>query len=157
MRMMSNTQQKLSSDLKNPNPKVILFMCRWCSGKGADLAGVSRLHYPSNILPVLVNCSSRIDPQHVVEAFLNGADGVMVTGCHFGDCHYRTGNYKTYRRMSLLSRVFDQIGISPKRFKLTWISATEGVKFAKETTEFVEELKKLPPYHENSINGGNEK
>ena len=151
---MSKDKQELESEIKNPNPKVILFMCRWCSGKGADLAGVSRMHYPANILPILVNCSSRIDPQHVVEAFLDGADGVMITGCHFGDCHYRTGNYKTYRRMSLLSRVFDQIGINPKRFKLTWISATEGAKFAKETTEFVEELKKLPPYSKNGKKGG---
>ena len=137
----------------NSIPNVVLFLCRWCSGKGADLAGTSRLHYPTNVLPIMVNCSSRIDPQHVVEAFLEGADGVLITGCHFGDCHYKTGNYKTFRRMSLLSRLLKQVGVNPKRFRITWISATEGAKFAKITTEMVEDLKKLPPYGKKGKGG----
>ncbi|MHA1668896.1 MAG: hydrogenase iron-sulfur subunit [Candidatus Heimdallarchaeaceae archaeon] len=151
---MENTIQETSSDIKNPNPKIILFVCRWCSGKGADLAGTSRLEYPPNVLPVMVNCSSRIDPQFVVESFLEGADGVLITGCHFGDCHYKTGNYKTYRRMSILAKILQQVGINPKRFRLTWISATEAAKFAQVTTEMVEDLKKLPPYKQNGVSGG---
>jgi F420-non-reducing hydrogenase iron-sulfur subunit len=148
---MSKTKQE--TEIQNPNPNIVLFLCRWCSGKGADLAGTSRLQYPPNVLPIMVNCSSRIDPQHVVEAFLEGADGVLITGCNFGDCHYKTGNYKTFRRMALLSKLLKQVGISPKRFRLTWISATEAAKFAKTVTDMVGELKKLPPY---KINGKGE-
>jgi coenzyme F420-reducing hydrogenase delta subunit len=147
---MSKIQQ--TTEL-NSNPKVVLFVCRWCSGKGADLAGTSRLQYPPNVLPIMVNCSSRIDPQHVVEAFLEGADGVLITGCHFGDCHYKTGNYKAFRRMALLSKLLKQVGVNPKRFRITWVSATEGSKFAKITTEMVEDLKKLPPYSRNGTGG----
>jgi F420-non-reducing hydrogenase iron-sulfur subunit len=153
---MSRTKQTSQAMIKNPDPSVVLFLCRWCSGKGADLAGTSRLHYPSNVLPIMVNCSSRIDPQHVVEAFLEGADGVLITGCHFGDCHYQNGNYKTYKRMALLKVLLEQVGVNPKRLKLTWISATEAGKFAEVTTEMVEELKKLPPYRKTT-NGGEQK
>ncbi|MHA1109790.1 MAG: hydrogenase iron-sulfur subunit [Promethearchaeota archaeon] len=143
---MTSVNQRAHGEIKNSNPKIILFLCRWCSGKGADLAGTSRLQYPPNVLPIMVNCSSRIDPQMVVEAFLEGADGVLVTGCHLGDCHYKTGNYKTYKRMSILSKLLEQIGVNPKRFRLEWISATEATKFAKITTEMVEDLKHLEPY-----------
>ncbi len=143
---MSKMAKISKNQILNQDPKVILFLCRWCSGKGADYAGVARMLYPANILPIMVNCSGRVDPQHVVEAFLEGADGVMITGCHFNDCHYRTGNYKTYKRMSVLFKLFKQLGIDERRWKLTWISATEGAKFAKETTDFVEQLKYLPPY-----------
>lgn len=143
---MTSTVQRSHGEILNPDPKIILFLCRWCSGKGADLAGTSRLQYPPNVLPIMVNCSSRIDPQLVVEAFLEGADGVLVTGCHLGDCHYKTGNYKTYKRMSILSKLLTQIGVNPKRFRLEWISATEATKFAQITTEIVEDLKYLEPY-----------
>jgi len=142
---MTSTLQR-QGEILNPDPKIILFLCRWCSGKGADLAGTSRLQYPPNILPIMVNCSSRIDPQLVVEAFLEGADGVCVTGCHLGDCHYKTGNYKAYKRMTVLSTLLEQIGVNSKRFRLEWISATEAAKFAKITTEMVEDLKYLEPY-----------
>ena len=150
---MSKMQQISDSEIKNPDPSIVLFLCKWCSGKGADLAGTSRMQYPSNVLPIMVNCSSRIDPQFVVEAFLEGADGVLITGCHFGDCHYKTGNYKTYRRMALLAKLLKQVGVNPKRFRLTWISATEAAKFAKVTTEMVEDLRKLPPYSPNNKGG----
>ena len=153
MSRISLTSETLT---KNPDPSIVLFLCRWCSGKGADLAGTSRIHYPSNVLPIMVNCSSRIDPQHVVEAFLEGADGVLITGCHFGDCHYKNGNYKTYKRMALLKVLMEQVGVDPRRLRLTWISATEAGKFAQVTTEMVEELKKLPPYGK-SPNGGEQK
>ncbi|MHA1869074.1 MAG: hydrogenase iron-sulfur subunit [Candidatus Heimdallarchaeaceae archaeon] len=151
---MSTSKQEQESGIKNPNPKIVLFLCRWCSGKGADLAGTSRLNYPPNVLPIMVNCTSRIDPRFIVEAFLDGADGVLVTGCHFGDCHYKTGNYKAYRRLSLVAKLLKQVGVNPKRFRLTWISATEATKFVKVTTEMVEDLKKLPPYWSDE-NGGN--
>ena len=150
---MSKIQLISDSEIKNPDPSIVLFLCKWCSGKGADLAGTSRMQYPSNVLPIMVNCSSRIDPQFVVEAFLEGADGVLITGCHFGDCHYKTGNYKTYRRMALLAKLLKQVGVNPKRFRLTWISATEAAKFAKVTTEMVEDLRKLPPYSPNNKGG----
>ena len=150
MKLAQTTETEVSKKIKNPNPKVIVFLCKWCSSKGADTAGVSRLEYPPNILPIIVNCSSRVDPQHVVEAFLNGADGVVVSGCHPGVCHYQNGNYKALKRMTLLFELLKQIGVSPKRYKLTWIAATEGAKFSKEMTEFVESLKTLPPYMKNN-------
>jgi F420-non-reducing hydrogenase iron-sulfur subunit len=150
---MSLTNQISQSEILNPDPQIILFLCKWCSGKGADLAGTSRTLYPPNVLPIMVNCSSRIDPQLVVEAFLKGADGVLITGCHFGDCHYKTGNYKTYKRMTILANLLKQVGVNPKRMRLTWISATEAAKFAQTVKEMVNDLKNLPPYGRNS-NGG---
>ncbi len=154
---MSKTVQIAEKGLKNPNPKIVLFLCRWCSGKGADLAGTSRMEYPHNVLPIMVNCSSRIDPQHVVEAFLEGADGVLVTGCHFGDCHYKTGNYKAYKRMMILAKLLKQVGVNPSRFRITWISATEAAKFAEVTKSMVQDLKLLPPYKPKVSEGGQKK
>ena len=149
---MTSTVQRNRREILNPDPKIIMFLCRWCSGKGADLAGTSRLQYPPNILPIMVNCSSRIDPQLVVEAFLEGADGVLISGCHLGDCHYKTGNYKAYKRMAVLGKLLEQIGVNPKRFRIEWISATEAAKFQKITTEMVEDLKYLEPYGKGGDN-----
>jgi F420-non-reducing hydrogenase iron-sulfur subunit len=127
-------------------PKIIGFLCNWCAYAGADLAGVSRIQYPSNIRIIRVMCSGRVDPAFVLEAFKDGADGVLVAGCHLpSDCHYVSGNFKAQRRVALLRRLLKQMGIEPERLRLEWISASEGDKFAKVVTEMVEEIKKLGP------------
>lgn len=123
-------------------PKIIGFLCRWCSYAGADLAGVSRLQYPPTLLPIKVMCSSRVDPVFVVSTFLRGADGVLVAGCHPGDCHYQTGNYYARRRFALLKSTFQLLGLDPDRVRLSWISASEGPRFAKVVTEFSEKITK---------------
>ena len=127
-------------------PKIIGFLCNWCSYAGADLAGVSRIQYPPNIRIIRVMCSGRIDPAFVLEAFKDGADGVLVAGCHLpSDCHYISGNFKAMRRINLLKRVLKDFGIEPQRLRLEWISASEGDKFAAVVRSMVEDLKKLGP------------
>jgi len=125
------------------NPKILAFLCNWCSYAGADLAGTSRLKYPSSILPIRVMCSSRVDPIFILRAYLNGADGVLIAGCHPGDCHYEKGNYYTRRRFVMLKQIFEDIGLDSDRLLLSWISASEGHRYAKVTTEFTEKVKKL--------------
>ena len=124
-------------------PKILAFLCNWCSYAGADLAGTSRLQYPSSILPIRVMCSSRVDPLLVLRAFLNGADGVLVAGCHPGDCHYQEGNYYTRRRFVMLKKVFENLGLESDRLRLSWVSASEGQKYAKVATEFTKKIKEL--------------
>lgn len=124
-------------------PKIMAFFCKWCTSAGADLAGTSRLKYAPNVIGVRVMCSSRVDPYHILEAFENGADGVLLGGCHAGDCHYQTGNYQTLKRIILLRQVIKDIGINEKRLRLEWISAAEGKKFAEVVDEFTEEIRKL--------------
>ncbi len=126
-------------------PNIIGFLCNWCSYAGADLAGTSRIKYPSNIKIVRVMCSGRVDPVFVLEALKKGADGVLISGCHFGECHYKSGNYKASRRMKLLKKYFEEIGIEPQRVKFVFVSASEGQKFASVVEEFVKELKELGP------------
>ncbi len=127
-------------------PKIIGFLCNWCSYAGADLAGVSRIQYPPNIRIIRVMCSGRIDPAFVLEAFKDGADGVLVAGCHLpSDCHYISGNFKAMRRINLLKRVLKDFGIEPERLRLEWISASEGDKWAAVVKSMVEDLKKLGP------------
>jgi F420-non-reducing hydrogenase iron-sulfur subunit len=127
-------------------PRIIGFLCNWCSYAGADLAGVSRIQYPPNIRIIRVMCSGRIDPAFVLEAFKDGADGVLVAGCHLpSDCHYISGNFKAMRRINLLRRVLKDFGIEPERLRLEWISASEGDKFAAVVRSMVEDLKKLGP------------
>jgi F420-non-reducing hydrogenase iron-sulfur subunit len=127
-------------------PKIIGFLCNWCSYAGADLAGVSRIQYPPNIRIIRVMCSGRIDPVFILEAFKNGADGVLVAGCHLpSDCHYISGNFKALRRITLLKKVLKEFGIEPQRLRLEWVSASEGDKFAAIVRDMVEELKKLGP------------
>jgi F420-non-reducing hydrogenase iron-sulfur subunit len=126
-------------------PKILAFLCNWCSYAGADLAGVSRFQYPPNILPIRVMCSSRVSPEHIFQAFEEGADGVLVAGCHLGDCHYLDGNYKTLRRIKLTKKLLEQMGINPKRLRLEWISSAEGLKFAEVIKGMTEELRKLGP------------
>lgn len=126
-------------------PTIIGFLCNWCTYAGADLAGVSRLKYPPNVRPVRVMCSGRVEPELVLKAFYEGADGVLISGCHPGDCHYIEGNYKTVRRKELLDRMLEQFGIEKERLRLTWVSASEGDLWAKVVAETVEAVRRLGP------------
>lgn len=127
-------------------PKIVAFLCQWCAYAGADLAGVTRLKYPANVVPIRVPCTGRIDPQFVLEAFSKGADGVFIGGCHTPtDCHYISGNYKALKRYLILKKLLEQMGIDPRRLRLEWVSASEGQKYAKVITEFTEEIKKIGP------------
>lgn len=126
-------------------PKIALFACSWCTYAAMDLAGTSRMKYPPNFRVIKVMCSGRIDPQFILEAFRNGADGVLVAGCHPGDCHYIEGNYKALRRMTLLKRMLETLGIEKERLRLEWISAAEAAKFVKVAQEMVEQIKALGP------------
>ena len=126
-------------------PRIVGFLCRWCSYTGADLAGTSRMQYPANLAAIRVMCSGRVDPTFVVKALKDGADGVLIAGCHPGDCHYSEGNYKTMRRYPMLLNLLDQFGIDRGRVRLEWISASEGERFAEVVTEFTEQLKALGP------------
>jgi F420-non-reducing hydrogenase iron-sulfur subunit len=126
-------------------PKILGFLCNWCSYGGADLAGTSRLQYPPNIRIIRVMCTGRIDPAFILKAFAEGADGVWISGCHPGDCHYVTGNYKAEKRINFLSSILEDLGIERERLLLTWISASEGDKFAQTAREFTETIKKLGP------------
>lgn len=126
-------------------PNVIYFICKWCTSAGADLAGTSRMEYDPHGVPIRFFCSSRLDPQHILWAFKNGADGVFVGGCHPGDCHYQDGNYKTRRRILLLKKVLPEMGIEPERLRLEWISAAEGKRFTQLVDEFAEQMRTLGP------------
>jgi F420-non-reducing hydrogenase iron-sulfur subunit len=130
---------------ENFEPVIIGFTCNWCSYRAADMAGMARMKYPANVRLIRVMCSGRMDPTFVLKAFASGADGVMVTGCHPGDCHYIEQNYKALRRFLLMQRTLEQMGIEPGRLKLTWASAAEGAKFAGEVTSMVEQVRKLGP------------
>jgi len=126
-------------------PKIVGFLCNWCSYAGADLAGVSRIQYPPNLRIIRVMCSGRIDPAFILEAFRSGADGVLLSGCHPGDCHYIAGNYKAQRRGILLKKLLEQLGLEPQRLRIEFVSASEGAKFAAVVKEMVEDIKKLGP------------
>ncbi len=126
-------------------PTIIGFTCNWCSYRAADLAGTARMKYAPNVRLIRMMCSGRLDPTFVLRALSSGADGVMITGCHPGECHYMEQNYKALRRFLLLRRVLKGMGIEPGRVKLVWASAAEGARFASETTAFVEEIRKLGP------------
>lgn len=126
-------------------PVIIGFTCNWCSYRAADMAGSSRIKYPPNVRLIRLMCSGRVDPTFVLKALSEGADGVLITGCHPGDCHYLEQNYKTLRRHRLLQRTLEQLGIEPDRVKLSWSSAAEGAQFAQTLTEFVEAVRALGP------------
>jgi len=126
-------------------PRIVGFLCNWCSYTGADLAGTSRIQYPPNVRVIRVNCSARIDPSFVVKALTIGADGVLLCGCHPGDCHYSTGNYKALRRYRLLSSMLGGLGIERDRVRLEWVSASEGQRFAEVVTDMTERLRPLGP------------
>jgi coenzyme F420-reducing hydrogenase delta subunit/DNA-binding MarR family transcriptional regulator len=126
-------------------PDILGFLCNWCSYAGADLAGVSRFQYPPNLRIIRVMCSARVDPTIVLEAFIRGLDGVMILGCHLGDCHYMTGNYYTERRIKTTKKVLKNIGLSPERLVVDWVSAAEGERFATLVKDSTDRLRKLGP------------
>jgi F420-non-reducing hydrogenase iron-sulfur subunit len=126
-------------------PKIVGFLCNWCSYRGADLAGTSRIKYAPNVRIIRVMCSARVEPAFILKAFQSGADGVLVLGCHPGDCHYQEGNYKTMRRMPLLKKMLAQMGIEEERVMLDWVSASEGTRFATVVNDITEKVRTLGP------------
>jgi F420-non-reducing hydrogenase iron-sulfur subunit len=126
-------------------PRIVAFLCNWCSYAGADLAGISRIQYPASIRVIRVPCSGRVDPFHILKALQSGADGVLVSGCHPGDCHYLTGNYVARRRFAVLSDLLEFAGIDPGRVSFSWVSAAEGERFAEVVREVTEKVKTLGP------------
>lgn len=139
---MQHWSRLMNEQLK---PKIIVFTCNWCSYAGADLAGVSRLQIRPHFRVIRTMCSGRIDPELILRAFQKGAWGVMVAGCHPGDCHYISGNHKTRRRIPLLKNMIESFGIDPRRLKLEWISAGEGGRFQQEINTFIDDIEKLGP------------
>jgi coenzyme F420-reducing hydrogenase delta subunit len=126
-------------------PKIVAFLCKWCSSAGSDLAGVSRMEYPPNVIPITVMCSGSVSPLYILSAFNKGADGVLVSGCHPGDCHYIKGNYYARRRIALVKQLLEYTGLEPQRFQMSWVSAAEGTKYTQIIKDFVQELKPLGP------------
>ena len=129
----------------NFEPEILGFLCNWCSYAGADLAGVSRIQYPTNIRIIRVMCSTRVDPTFILEAFIQGIDGVMVLGCHLGTCHYLTGNYNTERRMKTAKKVIKKVGLDAERLFVDWVSAAEGERFATFVKKFTDKIRNLGP------------
>ena len=149
---MSEVAQQTISDRKDEpkavsewEPKIIGFLCNWCSYAGADLCGVSRYQYPTNVRAVRVMCSTRISPHLVLDILKAGADGVLLGGCHLNDCHYISGNFYTEKRVRLMWKLLEDAGVEPQRLRLEWVSASEGEKFSKVVTEFTETIRKLGP------------
>jgi F420-non-reducing hydrogenase iron-sulfur subunit len=126
-------------------PKILAFCCNWCAYAGADLAGVSRFQMPTDVRVIRVMCSGRVPPELIIRALANGLDGVLVLGCHPGECHYSEGNYLTRRRAHVLKRLLDYVGIEPERFQLRWVSAAEGAKFSTVVKETTDKIKALGP------------
>ena len=126
-------------------PKVVGFLCKWCSYAGADLAGISRKKYPANIRIIKVPCSGRVDPLFILRALRLGFDGVLVSGCHPGDCHYQTGNYRARRRFAITKNLLEYMGVDPRRVQASWVSASEGGKFVEVVTEMIKEIKEIGP------------
>lgn len=126
-------------------PKIVGFLCNWCSYAGADMAGTSRLIYPPNIRIIRVPCSGRVDPLIIVKSFQRGADGVLIAGCHPGDCHYSEGNYYARRRFAMLAPFLDYLGIDKDRFRVEWVSAAEGKRFSQVVSSFTDQVTKLGP------------
>jgi F420-non-reducing hydrogenase iron-sulfur subunit len=135
-------------------PRIVAFFCNWCTYTGADLAGISRMTYAPNARVIRVMCSGRIDPQFVLSAFREGADAVLIGGCHPGDCHYQEGNYKCLRRFKLLQRLIKAMGIEQDRLRLEWISASEGDRVQKVMNELAEAIKSLGPLRLEPLNNG---
>ena len=130
---------------KNYEPKIVAFLCNWCSYAGADLAGVSRIQYSSNVRVIRVPCSGRINPLYIIKALENGIDGVLVSGCHPGDCHYISGNLVARRKFALLKNFLEYLGIEPQRVQFSWVSAAEGPRFAQIVEKVTNEVKELGP------------
>ncbi|MCG2770052.1 MAG: hydrogenase iron-sulfur subunit [Anaerolineae bacterium] len=137
--------KEIASGAESFEPKLVAFLCRWCSYAGADLAGGGRIKYPANVRIIRVPCSCRIDPKLVMKCLERGADGVLVSGCHPGDCHYTEGNYYARRRMLMFHKLLEFVGIDPRRFQMSWVSASEGQKWAQVVSEVTEDLRALGP------------
>ncbi len=138
-----STQKKIEQEEFEPN--IIGFLCNWCSYAGADLAGTSRIQYPPNVKIIKVMCSGRVNPMYIINAFQQGADGVLVSGCHPGDCHYTHGNYLARRRIATMKKLLEFLGIESDRVRMTWVSAAEGRKYADVVREVTDDIKKLGP------------
>jgi F420-non-reducing hydrogenase iron-sulfur subunit len=126
-------------------PRIVAFLCNWCAYTGADLAGTSRMQYPPNVRVIRMMCSGGVDPIYVIKSLLEGADGVLIGGCHPGDCHYQSGNLKARRRVAILRSILEELGLDPERVWLRWISASEGKRFAETIDEMVNALKEKGP------------
>ncbi len=126
-------------------PRIVAFLCHWCTYTGADLAGTTRQQYPPNVRIVHLMCSGAVDSIYIVKALMDGADGVFIGGCHPHDCHYQTGNYKARRRVAVIKRILGDLGVPMERIRLKWISASEGKLFADTMTAFTEELRRMGP------------
>lgn len=126
-------------------PRIVAFLCKWCSSAGSDLAGVSRMTYPPNVVPITVMCSGSVSPMYILSAFNKGADGVLISGCHPGDCHYIKGNYYARRRIMVVKNMLEYIGLEPERFQMSWVSAAEGLKYTNVIKDFVNDLRPLGP------------
>jgi len=135
-------------------PKILGIACNWCTYTGADLAGTTRIQYPHNIRVARVMCSSRINPSFIFRAFELGADGVLVGGCHPGDCHYSTGNYYARRKLAVTKKILEFAGLEPERFRVEWISASEGIRYADIVKEFTEEIRLLGPQTRFAVRRG---
>jgi len=133
------------NESQNWEPKIVAFLCNWCSYAGADLAGVSRLQYPPNVRIIRVPCSGRVNPLFILSALRNGADGVLVSGCHPGDCHYTSGNYAARRKFALLKRLLEYVGIEEGRVRFSWVSASEGPQFAELIRKVTDDVRALGP------------
>jgi F420-non-reducing hydrogenase iron-sulfur subunit len=133
------TEEAKGSD----GPRIVAFLCNWCSNEAADNAGTRRLAYPAEVVPIRVMCSAMVDAQFILHSLQKGADGVLIGGCHYGDCHYQTGNYKTFRRVELIKTLLGQLGIDPGRVRFENISAAEGDKFAKVVSSFISEIEAM--------------
>ena len=140
--------QRGSNDMSEVafQPRIIAFCCNWCSYAGADLAGVSRMQMPADFHVIRVMCSARVAPEWIIKALLDGIDGVMVLGCHIGDCHYISGNHRTAKRLELLQKMLSFVGVNPERVLLDWVSASEGSRFQRLVTVFVEQVRALGPH-----------
>jgi len=142
---MSEQTAEVAEVASGHEPRIVAFLCKWCSSAGSDLAGVSRIQYPPNATPIMVPCSGSVSPLYILSAFKKGADGVLVSGCHPGDCHYLEGNFLARRKIQLVKELLQFIGVEENRFRMSWVSAAEGAKYSQVITDFVEDLKSLGP------------
>jgi len=142
---LPNPLHSNASEAQEHEPRVVAFLCKWCSSAGSDLAGVSRIQYSANATPITIPCTGSVSPMYILAAFNKGADGVLVSGCHPGDCHYMEGNYLARRKLYLVQQLLRFIGLEADRFRMSWVSAAEGAKFAEIVDEFVGDLRALGP------------
>jgi len=141
----AKVEVKVEAKTNTWEPKIIAFLCNWCSYAGADLAGVSRIQYPPNIRIIRVPCSGRVNPLFIMRALRQGADGILISGCHPGDCHYLSGNYFARRKFTLLNSLLDYMGVEPGRVQFSWVSASESIKFAEVVKQVTDNVKALGP------------